>query len=685
MSSNNGYNRLRDEQSQYLTQHKSNPVHWWSYGPDALDEAQRLDKPIFLSIGYSSCHWCHVMAHESFEDQQTADFLNQHFVSIKVDREEHPDLDQYYQLACQAMNGHGGWPLSVFTTPDMKPFFIGTYFPKISKSAEIPTFMEVLQNLHKNFTENRENITQSAQQLSAAVAQPPEVSQKVDFEGHFPAPAAILNAIKNYADETHGGYGTAPKFPHFAFYEWATEQILEGMIPENLGKHIVLSVEKILMGGIFDQARGGIHRYSVDNKWLVPHFEKMLYDQAGLLRVLSKLSLIYPSPIIFDTIVQTLEYLRNEMLSEKGYFFAAQDADSEGVEGLYFTFTQDEFVDALKDFDEALLDHLEQIKKWFQISEKGNFERGLNVISLNADYRDEFYQPENWERLRKVKMALLEARRHRIPPATDNKGLASWNFMLASALIDVAQYCKIDSIANNAKELLRQSVPAIQETFVKHEENGTSQIVGSTTKDYRLPLFENYVNYAEFALRFYEVSGNEVLQQNGLHTIKYIFKEFYKDGMFFTRSLNFNDNELYENIHASIYDQSYKSSLATLLLLVRKWACASQDIADFIPKVEKTMETLTHLCLQNPIGFGESLRALSYPDIAFKKIEVPLNWLTSNQLKPFDANFSTRFVIVYHKRQDQKWQICNMRECELQGDGIEEFSNIFKAPNNEES
>lgn len=677
MAAKGSYNRLKDEQSQYLRQHMNNPVHWWSYGPDAINEAQKTEKPIFLSVGYSTCHWCHVMAHESFEDSQTAKYLNEHFIPIKVDREEHPDLDQYYQLACQAVTGHGGWPLSAFTTPDLKPFFVGTYFPKTSASPDRPTFMNVLENLKNTYEKNRGEIQKNAEHLEKVISEPPQISQKIEFQGHFPAPEAILRAIENYADKDYGGYGPEPKFPHFAFNEWAIEQILEGLIPQELGKHIVMSVEKMLMGGIYDHARGGIHRYSVDKKWLVPHFEKMLYDQAGLLRLLAKTSLIYPSPIIYDSIIQTLEYLRSEMLSDDGYFFAAQDADSEGMEGLYFSFTQDEFRDALVSFDESLADKMETIEKWFQITEQGNFERGLNVISMNFKNRDEFYTPENWDLIRKTKMALLEARRTRIPPSTDNKGLSGWNFMMISALVDVIQYCKIDSIVNNAKDLLLKSIQKIQETFLKmDDETGITQIINSTTKDYRLPLFENHVHYAEAQLRFYEISGNEIFKQNGLQSIRYIFREFYQNGMFFTRSLKYNDNEYFKNIHAPIFDQSYKSPLATFLLLVRKWAVTG-ELTEELPLIEKTIDTLTHLCLQNPVGFGESIRALGYPEHAFKKIEVPLEWPASNKLTEFLPFFSARFALVYHKRNDESWQICNIRECELQGKGLEEFRKIF--------
>ena len=338
------FNRLKEEKSLYLRQHQTNPIHWWPYGQEALEVARSENKPIFLSIGYSSCHWCHVMAHESFMNESTAKILNENYVCIKVDREEFPDLDNYYQKAAQLFSNNGGWPLSAFLLPDMRPFFVGTYFPAKSKEGE-PNFSDLLKELRRAFDHEKEQVEKNASQVTEAIKNGNLNNDKVKFEGHFPPPNGILEAIKEFRDLEWGGYGAAPKFPHFAFFEWAIEQMLEGMVSREQGEFIIDSMEKMLMGGINDHARGGIHRYSTDEKWLVPHFEKMLYDQAGYLKLLAKLSLVNPTPIVFDSIINTLDYLENEMLADDGeetsdkYFFASQDADSEGVEGLYFTFS----------------------------------------------------------------------------------------------------------------------------------------------------------------------------------------------------------------------------------------------------------------------------------------------------------------------------------------------------------
>lgn len=674
-----GTNRLVNEKSAYLKQHAENPVHWWSYGPEAIQRAADENKPIFLSIGYSSCHWCHVMAHESFEDQETANFLNENFINIKIDREELPDIDQYYQIACQVMNGRGGWPLSVFLTPEMKPYFAGTYFPKVANQG-MPSFMDVIQNLKKAFIEDKQTVDTNANQISEAIAQAPKVEQKVDFEGHFPQAASILNALKNHQDTENGGYGTEPKFPHFSFLEWAVEHMLEGMVPEEFGKHIIESIEKMLMGGMIDHARGGAHRYSVDKAWKVPHFEKMLYDQAGLLRVLSKVSLIYPSPLVFDTLIQTLEYLRSEMLSDEGYFFSAQDADSEGVEGLYFTFTKDEFIDALVSFDENLSDDMDTYLKWFDISEKGNFEKNLNVISLNAEFKDEFYTPENWSKIRQARQALLEARKDRIPPATDSKGIASWNFQLISALVDVVQYCKIEAIVQSASQLLTSTIQSIHKTFVIPTEDDKSRIISSTTREEHVPLFEDYVMFAESQFRFYEISGQENFKHTGLNTLKFIMDSFYQDSKFYTRSIDHHDSQLYANIHVPIFDQSYKSPLSTYFGLIRKWRTAL-DLTEEYEKIQPTLETLTHLSLQNPLMFGETLRALVYPDEAYRKLDIPMEWLKQNKFGKYYPHFSARFAINF--QESDTWQICTLKECELTGNSLEEFDKIFSPPQEE--
>jgi uncharacterized protein YyaL (SSP411 family) len=621
------------------------------------------------------------MAKESFQDKETAHYLNENFFCIKIDREEHPDLDQYYQAVCHAFTQRGGWPLNIFLTSDGRPFFAGSYFPKLSTNEGLPSFMDVLRHLKDAYQNDKETVEENAKQVLSLLQEDPKIDKKVEFEGHYPQAAGILQAIDELKDDVHGGYKGAPKFPQFAFYEWAVEQILEGVIPNELGKHIVTSLERMVFGGIYDQVRGGVHRYSVDEKWLVPHFEKMLYDQAGFLKTFSKASLVYPSPAIFDAIIQTLDYLQIEMLSDHGYFFAAQDADSQGEEGLYHTFTQEEFLEALKEFDPSLLEKKDLLCEWFGITEAGNFKNKLNVLSLDHTQKDLLYDPKNWDLVRKVKQALLAARKQRIPPLTDSKGISSWNFMLITALCDVIQYSKIEAITQRANNLLNASLDKVMATFlVREKASESSRVIHSTTKNTNIPLFENYVFFAESQLRLFEMTGNKSFKMNGVETIHYIFNEFYKDGFFYTRSIFHNESVHYDNRHAEFFDQSFKSALSTLIGLLRKW----RDVLfldEYLDKARNISELLTHMSLYNPLNFGEAMRALTYPEMAYKKVEIPKAWLINNKIQKFFPFFSHRFTLDFHERDDEKWQLCNHRECELTGLDFEEFNTAFTPKN----
>ncbi len=684
MSHDTFYNHLRDEDSIYLKNRAKDPIQWFPYSPIALQKAKEENKPIFLSIGHNSCHWCQTMNEESFKDKSIAHAINQNFIAIKVDKEEFPDIDQYFQLAGQVMSGKGGWPLNIFLTPQMKPYFIGTYFPPI-QAENSPSFFEVISNLSKAYKEDFETVTKNANQVVETLKLPPIVENKVQFEGHFPGPSAILNALKNYQDEEAGGYGGVPKFPHYSFYEWAIEQMLEGVVSTEYGTHIIKSVESMLMGGLYDHVKGGVHRHCTDQNWTRPQFEKMLYDQAGLLRLLAKMSLIYPSPLILDGIIQTIDFINTEMLSDEGYFFSSQNSQSEGIEGLYFTFTQDEFLDSLAQFDESLLDDQEQLIKWFNITEEGELGNNLNVIQLNPKFKEEFYSPTGWEKVRKVRQALLEARKMRFPPTTDSKGVAAWNFSLLSSLLDVIQYCKINAITDAANDLFSKVNHKIQKTFLQINEDGVTNIITTTTRNRQIPLFEDYTFYADYCFRAYEILGNPDFLENAQNTIKYIFKAFFQNNAFFTRATDYSDSEEFYNIHTPIFDHSYRCALATLIINLRKWRTVFKDDQEYLNQMDSIIENLTHLSLQNPLAFGETLRALTYPDMAYRKIKVPYKWLKEKTFHPFFQNFSSRFALYYHQDDDDSWEISTLEEVELQGRGLEEFAQVFKRPQEDQA
>jgi uncharacterized protein YyaL (SSP411 family) len=684
--SNVEFNRLKDQQSAYLKQHQANPVHWYPYGPEALQKAKEEDKPIFLSIGYSSCHWCHVMAGESFSDQETADFLNENFISIKVDREEHPDIDNYYQQACQLFINSGGWPLSAFLLPDMRPYFVGTYYPK-DKKGEGATFMELLSELKRAFHEDKEQVETNATNVTKAIKDGLGPKEEVPFQGHFPPPMAVMDAIKEFRDEENGGFGTAPKFPHFSFYEWSVEQILEGMIDKSHGQHLVESLEHMLMGGLSDHARGGIHRYSTDNKFLIPHFEKMLYDQAGLLKTLAKFSLIYPSPIVFDTLMNTLDYLELEMQHESGYFFSAQNADSEGVEGLYFTFTKKEFEDIIvkaSSEEDDLVGKKEDILKWFQITDEGNFENGLNVVSLNRNFKNEIFGQEGWGIIRRIRKVILEERKGRIPPSTDNKGIASWNALMISSLVDVMQYCQIDVIKRKASDLFNKAVEGHYETFLLKNNNSGMMLRHTTTREASLPYLEDFVTFSDSMLRVWEISGNPTFKKNFKDTLDFVLKEFISDDKVYTRAVSLNEHELYPNQEVNLFDSSFQSMAMTLGILVKRARILFLE-EDYGSELNEFLENSKHFILRNPINGGQGLRLHSYPDTAYRLVKIPQKWLQNNEFIGFMSYFLPRFVLDYTEGDSEEWQICNFQVCELKGDGVQSFIEALRPSPPQES
>ena len=446
-------NRLINETSPYLLQHAHNPVDWYPWGPEALERARSEDMPILLSIGYSACHWCHVMERESFENEDIAALMNESFVSIKVDREERPDLDSIYMTAVQAMTGQGGWPMTVFLTPDGRPFYGGTYFPPEERGG-LPGFPRVVQALARAYRENRGEVVQATQRLIGHIRQ---VSAGV--RSREPLTADILHqaygGIAGSFDDRHGGTGLQPKFPQPMVYEFLLRYHLRFESPDALDM-VDLTLEKMARGGIYDQLGGGFHRYSTDTYWLVPHFEKMLYDNALLARLYLHAFQTTRKPLYRRVVEETLDYVTREMTHPSGGFYSAQDADSEGVEGKFFVWRPEEITDILG--KEAA----EVVNRVYGVTRTGNFE-GHSILHVaeppeKAAGELGMAQPELDALLQASKAALLRARESRVRPARDDKVLTSWNglmlgaFAEAGAVLDRPDYV---SYANqNAKFLL---------------------------------------------------------------------------------------------------------------------------------------------------------------------------------------------------------------------------------------
>jgi uncharacterized protein len=424
-------NRLIHETSPYLLQHAHNPVDWYAWGEEALARARAEDKPIFLSVGYSACHWCHVMEHESFEDEETAALMNELFVNIKVDREERPDLDAIYMDAVQSMTGQGGWPMSVWLTPDGQPFHGGTYYPKEPRYG-MPAFQQVLRAVADTWRTQRDRVDGQAQRLTAMLRRTASLSG----EGGEVSTEVLEEALQNmrqYFDDEDGGFGTQPKFPQpmtidYALMQYKRTGDLDALYMAEL------TLQKMAHGGIYDQLGGGFHRYSVDAIWLVPHFEKMLYDNAQLLRTYLHAWQVTGHPLYRRVLDETVDYVLREMTSPEGGFYSTQDADSEGHEGKFFVWTPQEI--------ESLLDpHTAAIfETYYGVSDRGNFE-GKNILSVvrtpeNVAERFRTGMEEVERQLAGGRAALFAAREQRIKPGRDEKILAEWNGLMIHALAE---------------------------------------------------------------------------------------------------------------------------------------------------------------------------------------------------------------------------------------------------------
>ena len=414
-------NRLKDSTSPYLLQHADNPVEWWPWCDEAFAEAARRDVPVMLSVGYAACHWCHVMAHESFEDPETAAVLNEHVVSVKVDREERPDVDSVYMTATQAMTGQGGWPMTVFMTPDKEPFFAGTYYPK-------DYFRQLVLNISQAWRDQRDNVTGRAKQVAIALAENAVATAAALRGGGELGPAfgqaadAAVQGLSRDYDAARGGFGGAPKFP--------PSMVLEFLLRhhERTGSATALQMaegtcEAMARGGMYDQLGGGFARYSVDADWVVPHFEKMLYDNALLARVYAHLWRRTGSALARRVAEETCDWMLRELRTAEGGIAASLDADSEGQEGKFYVWTPAE-LRAVLDPDDA-----EFAAEAFHVTQAGTFERGTSVLQLRSD-------PEDASRLRRVRDALLAARSGRVRPGRDDKVVAAWNGLAISALAE---------------------------------------------------------------------------------------------------------------------------------------------------------------------------------------------------------------------------------------------------------
>lgn len=500
-------NRLQHESSPYLLQHAQNPVDWYPWGSEAFEKAQKEDKPIIVSIGYSTCHWCHVMERESFEDEQVARYMNKHFVNIKVDREERPDVDQIYMEACQVLSGSGGWPLNCFLLPDGRPFFAGTYYPPESFQNR-PSWMQVMQNLIEYYTDKRDVVEDQANRLTSIIENSDtsilavnndSLSQNPDSLFTRSVLDSIFENLYKRIDPIYGGFGGAPKFPATMDHSFLLHYYYHSKNEKALN-HVLLSLEKMIRGGIYDQIGGGFARYATDKGWLVPHFEKMLYDNALLVSLLADAYKLTNNELFKDTIEKTLTFIEREMTSAEGGFFAALDADSEGEEGKFYVWDPNE--------TQAILgEDAELFNAFYDVTPEGNWE-GKSILWRPHSLKQFAEQQQLSAGGLKIKLArlsakLLKSRATRIRPGLDDKIILGWNALQCIAYIKAYQALHIeaykDTAERNMQFLLRAFLADDERSLMHTYKNGKAQY---------LAFLDDYAILIDALIELYQITFN---------------------------------------------------------------------------------------------------------------------------------------------------------------------------------
>ena len=526
-------NRLASETSPYLLQHANNPVDWLPWGEEAWARARAEDKPVLVSIGYAACHWCHVMERESFENETIAELQNDLVISIKVDREERPDVDEIYMDAQQMLHGHGGWPLNVFCTPDGRPFFGGTYFPPQRRTG-MPGWTDVLQGITKAFREQRDQVEQQATQLTQHLNLRVELSGEELTESPAQVRSRAATALLQAADRTHGGFGGAPKFPQPFYLQLLVQQALDASASNRNDalRQLTLSLRKMAEGGIYDQLAGGFHRYAVDEIWLVPHFEKMLYDNALLIPLFldgHRLATDADDRALFARIArETADYMLNGLQTPDGAFYASTDADSEGVEGKYFVWTRDELHKLLDPQDAEIV-----CRSW-GVDVGGNWEG--NSILLAAQSAESVGQwlnlpvAEVEASLNRSRATLLEHRATRIPPATDTKIIAAWNGMAIDALAKAGAVLEEPRFTEAAARAARFVLDRM------HTSSGSLLRIHSAGQASVDAFVEDYAAVADGLISLYETTGDESWYFEARSMIDTMIERFWdhEHGGFFT-------------------------------------------------------------------------------------------------------------------------------------------------------
>lgn len=593
-------NRLIHESSPYLKQHAHNPVDWHPWGEEALRRARELDRPIFLSIGYSACHWCHVMEHESFEDPEVGRLLNEHFISIKVDREERPDLDQIYMTAVQLLTRHGGWPMSVFLTPDLKPFYGGTYFPPQDRY-NLPSFKRLVVSLAHAWKERRQEIEEAARSLTENI----RLWSRLEPGAAKLGPELLRQALaqlRERFDPRHGGFGQAPKFPHpmdlrllLRLWRRCNDDQALAMVTKTL--------DEMALGGIYDQLGGGFHRYSTDARWLVPHFEKMLYDNALLVPAYLEAFQATGNPFYRAVVEETLAYVLREMTSPEGPFYSTQDADSEGEEGKFFVWTRAELEQILGPEEARLFSEV------YDVTDDGNWE-GHNILHRSRPLEQEaklLKMPEAdlRRRLEQSKQRLFEARSKRVWPGRDEKVLTAWNGLMINAFAQAAQVLDRPEYAQAAVRaadfLLR---------VMRTPDGRLLRTTGLGAQPKLNAYLEDYAYLIDSLVSLYETTFDSRWIREALDLVRVLNDQFWDEaegGFFFTG----RDHETLIARNKDPHDDATPSGNAVAVTAFLRLHKLTGDTV-LLDRAVRTMELYGGLLESSPLAAAQMLIALDF-------------------------------------------------------------------------
>jgi len=592
-------NRLLHETSPYLLQHAHNPVDWYPWGEEALNRAKKEDKPILLSIGYSSCHWCHVMEKESFENEAIAGIMNERFINIKVDREERPDLDELYMNAVQVMTGSGGWPMTVFLTPDLIPFHAGTYFPPEDRGG-MPGFPKTLVVVSDYYRSHRGEVGKMEAQLKNALNQIAEIIPSKEVMSDKVLSKAF-NTLESQFDPIYGGFGNAPKFPSsmalsFLLRYWKSTGSKKAL------EMVEKTLEKMANGGIYDHLGGGFHRYSVDNRWLIPHFEKMLYDNALLSRTYFEAYQGTQKERYGQVGEEILNYVLHEMKSPEGGFYSTQDADSEGEEGKFYVWTRDEIKDLLGK-DKGI-----PFCAYYGVATQGNFEGGASVLSIASTLEkiSQLYGtsvPDLEKVLEEARQKLYAERERRVRPGRDEKILTSWNGLMISSFVDGFKVTGNEKYLNGAKEAA---------LFILHEMKKAGYLMRVFNKgECRVKGYsEDYAFFIQALIDLYEATFEtgwlkeaDDLNQRMIHQ----FWDGRNGGFFFTGK----ENESLIARSKNPYDNAIPSanSIAVFNLIRLGYLTGEESLKQ---KADQTLHLFYNFLDQHPSGFSQMLSGLSF-------------------------------------------------------------------------